>query len=95
MSDETFQQILLACAGTTVVIHGAYFILSISRRSSTPASKVFLNLLAWAGVCLLVFLVSVGLCAAGCPGEPFSEVLLLLFLAISAFYVSRVIRFRT
>ena len=95
MSDDTFQLILLACIGITVVVHGVYFLLSISRRIARPARKVFFNLLAWAGICLLIFLVSVGLCAAGCPGEPFSEVLLLLFLAISVFYISRLVRSRT
>jgi hypothetical protein len=95
MSDDTFQLILLACAGTTVVIHGAYFVLGISKRSAIPPKKVLFNLLAWAGVCFLVFLVSVGLCAAGCPGEPFSEMLLLLFLALSGFYVWRLLRSRT
>jgi hypothetical protein len=92
MSDSFYQLALALVMGAALLVQIGFAGYYIHQRDWDHLGRLGLLFLGWLLIPPILFLIGVGICAAGCPGEPFEFVLFSLVCTPSIFIVYKLFK---
>lgn len=92
MSDSVYQVTIALVLGAALIVQVAVAVSFFRRREWGQLRRLALIFFGWLVTTLLLFLIGVGICAAGCPQAPFEFIFFMLICAPSVFVVYRLFK---
>ena len=94
MTNENYQLLILAASSGVLIGHLVFLIRHAMLRNTKLVWISVRRFFGWAAISFLGFLVAVGLCAAGCPAEPFPAILAITFVIFSIYRIGSLWRMK-